>query len=107
VARYLVSVALVSRAIGGLGLGTLTVNILGSMLLGFLAGWGRQWVIALLAIGFCGGFTTFSTFSLEVFNMLRIGNLKGAALYAVVSMVVCALAVWAGFSIGMKIDRVA
>ena len=53
--------------------GTLLVNVLGSFLLGLLAGWdGRpDWVMPLLGVGLCGGLTTFSTHALEVAQSWR------------------------------------
>ncbi|MDQ7803353.1 fluoride efflux transporter CrcB [Amycolatopsis sp. A133] len=69
--------------------GTLTVNIAGSFILGFLSGWllhGAEpsSVRALVAVGFCGGLTTFSTFGYETVRLF----LEKTRLYAVLNVVV-------------------
>ncbi|MDX3190096.1 fluoride efflux transporter CrcB [Streptomyces sp. MN03-5084-2B] len=69
--------------------GTLTVNIAGSFILGFLSGWllhGAEpsSVRALVAVGFCGGLTTFSTFGYETVRLF----LEKTRLYAVVNVLV-------------------
>lgn len=71
---------------------TLTVNVLGSLAMGLLAGWlarhgegGEQWRL-LLGVGVLGGFTTFSAFSLEVALMIERGTLAQAALYIALSL---------------------
>ncbi len=82
-------------------LGTFLVNVLGSLLLGFLAALcighaepsRRQWYL-LLGTGFCGGFTTFSTFSLETYELMRDGKLGPALLYACGSIVAGVFGVW-------------
>lgn len=73
-------------------LATLAVNVLGSILIGLL--WGRaaqmpQPLILLGVVGFCGGFTTFSAFSLETVELLRAGNYGAGLLYAGASVVLC------------------
>ena len=79
---------------------TLTINLLGSFLIGFIAqkangpsGMDPNLVL-LLKVGFCGGFTTFSTFTNESLLMLRTGQLLPLALYAGGSLVLglCAAA---------------
>lgn len=71
---------------------TLTVNVLGSLAMGLLAGWlarhgtgGEQWRL-LLGVGVLGGFTTFSAFSLEVVTLAQRGAMGQAALYIVLSL---------------------
>jgi CrcB protein len=68
----------------------------GSLLLGFLAVlWekNRMWYL-LLGTGFCGGFTTFSTFSLETWELLKSDRLVAASGYALGSVVAGVFGVW-------------
>lgn len=80
----------------------LTINVLGSVLLGLvLAGeWSHPRARLLLhdgaAIGFCGGLTTFSTFSLEVVNLVRDGHVATAVTYGVLSISLSIAGVVAG-----------
>ena len=81
---------------------TLCVNVLGAFLIGLIAAWGAKnsdldpRLILLLKTGVCGGFTTFSTFSLESFDLLGGGHTGMALLYMILSAVLCLLAVFAG-----------
>lgn len=92
---------LIGLAINGI-VATLVVNIIGSLLLGFLAGIfylksGINPLLKLaLTIGFCGGFTTFSTFSLEALELIKQSNFTSAVLYIILSVVVCLVAVFMG-----------
>ena len=91
VARYLVSLAM--KGIGkGFPWATLTVNLLGCLLIGLLWGFlsrnateSSSWGL-FLTVGLCGGFTTFSTFSKEALTMLQAGQIGGFATYIIVSV---------------------
>ena len=80
--------------------GTLIANVGGCFLLGWLSRMapGSEMVRMLLMTGFCGGFTTFSTFSADAVRLLRAGNYGPAAAYIALSVVTCiafaALGMW-------------
>jgi len=84
--------------------GTLIINVTGSFIIGFFATStspdGRFLVAPSLRtfvmIGFCGGYTTFSSFSLQTLNLARDGEWLYAGANAVASLVLCLLAVWLG-----------
>jgi CrcB protein len=81
--------------------GTFTVNVLGSLLIGLLVGFVSKGVLSpdmklLLITGFCGGFTTFSTYANESFGMMKAGDVLQTALYVGASVVIGILAVWGG-----------
>ena len=87
-------------------LGTLFVNVTGSFVIGLFfaltSPGGRllispEWRI-FVTVGFCGGFTTFSSFSLQTLILLREGEWLYGGLNAVGSLVGCMLAVWLGFA---------
>ncbi|WP_338466702.1 fluoride efflux transporter CrcB [Novosphingobium sp. ZN18A2] len=88
---------------------TLTVNVVGSLVMGLLTGWlarhgdpGETWRL-LIGVGMLGGFTTFSSFSLEMALLVERGLPAMAALYAGVSV----LAGIAGLFLGLIVMRVA
>lgn len=103
VARFLLGSLLQQRAGGSFPVGTLLVNITGSLALGFLLEYAlatpaiSREVRALLTTGFCGGYTTFSTFSYETAKLLEDGDYRRAALYVVLSVVVSLLGTFLGF----------
>lgn len=93
--------------------GTLVVNVLGSFLIGLLATLsdpdGRLLMSPTLRqffmIGLFGGFTTFSSFSLQVLNLVRDGQWLTASLYIVGSVALCLVGVWLGHGLGVAINR--
>jgi CrcB protein len=99
-ARYLTDVG-VQRAHGtDFPWGTWTVNVVGSFVLGLVAAAGSTWVVTLVGTGFCGGFTTLSTFGYETVRLsekgrtdLAVGNVV-ASLAA--GLVAGALGWWLG-----------
>ena len=110
VARYLVSLALHGTAVAAVPLGTLAVNVVGSFVIGLIGGLsasGHTDVGAgfrlLLTTGFCGGFTTFSTFVNEAFCTARSGEVIGAAVYVGAGVVLGLLAVAAGWQLARAV----
>ena len=111
VARYLVSLAL--AALPGLPWATLFVNATGSFIIGFYATLSgpdgrifagarqRQFVMT----GFCGGYTTFSAFSLETFMLFRAGMSWTGWAYIAVSVACWLLAVWLGHMLAVRLNR--
>lgn len=103
-ARYAMSGVIASTFGETFPWGTLLVNVSGSFLIGFFAtltatdgrvfvsGTTRQFVMA----GLCGGFTTFSSFSLQTLNLLRDDEWLAAGGNVVGSVVACLVAVWLG-----------
>ncbi len=81
---------------------TLSVNIIGSLILGFAVAlfWNKapmhDTLKLAITVGFCGGLTTFSTFSWETFDLIKQGDYLLAFLYTVVSVLVCVLAISLG-----------
>lgn len=86
----------------GIPYGTFTANILGSLLIGIILGIAAKNETLssnqtlLLATGFCGGFTTFSTFAYENHILLKSGDFASFALYTIFSFVIGFLAVFFG-----------
>lgn len=80
---------------------TLTVNLAGSFLIGVLLRYVEHHSPAYLAgvVGFCGGFTTFSTFSLETVRLLREGHSATAWSYVGLSLLLCLGATFLGMTI--------
>ena len=106
VSRFLLS-SFAYRLLGsGFPYGTLCVNVLGSLLIGFIMQVGlstdiipQQLRIA-MTVGFLGAFTTFSTFSYETLNYIQEGVWGMALLNIAANVIVCLLAVFAGIIIG-------
>ena len=93
--RYWLSTAVQGRTVSVFPYGTLTVNVVGSLLIGFLyillierLAVGPA-VRAFMLIGVLGAFTTFSTFSMETLNLMESGHLGKALVNMLVSVIVC------------------
>ena len=92
---------------------TLFVNVSGSFAIGLLAALAtadaKPLVVgdarAFLMIGVLGGFTTFSSFSLETLNLARTGQLAAAGWNVAASLVLCLMGVWLGFLAGGAFNR--
>jgi CrcB protein len=93
----------------GFPFGTLAVNVLGSLAMGFLYVLFLERMSAspelraALLIGFLGAFTTFSTFSIETLNLLEQAELVKAGLNMLLSVGACILACWFGLIIGRQL----
>ncbi len=112
VTRYWLG-GVVARAVGEtFPWGTLVINVTGSFVIGFFAiltgpdgrvfvgSTGRQFVM----VGLCGGYTTFSAFSLQTLNLLNDGEFAYAFAYMASSVALCLLAVWAGAVLAASIN---
>ncbi len=110
-ARYLASLLILP--VSGFPLATLFVNVTGSFIIGFygtLSGPdGRLFATAeqrqFVMTGFCGGYTTFSSFSLETVRLLRAGLTETAFLNIAVSVVAWLDAVWLGYAAAARPNR--
>lgn len=93
----------------GFPYGTLTVNVVGSLLMGFCYVFmiermdvSIEWRAGLM-IGLLGAFTTFSTFSIETLNLLESGEQMKAALNILLSVTLCILGCWIGMIVGRNV----
>ena len=83
--------------------GTFAVNVTGSLALGFLGRYfapphGSHPVFLLMTVGFCGGYTTFSTFTLDLFTLVERGDSLRAATYVLGTVAVSYAALIAGYA---------
>lgn len=101
-ARYGLS-AWMNSLTGVFPLGTLLVNVTGCALFGIGLGlserqvWFSEQLQALVFVGVLGAFTTFSTFSYETLQLLRMDNVAGALAYTATSVLAGLLALWLGY----------
>ncbi len=104
VLRYALSLAIPTNKAHDFPWPTFTANVLASALLGVLLAWTLrspldQRIRLFLMVGLCGGFSTFSTFSKEVFLLIERGTYFAALSYALASVVVCVLAIAIAYTI--------
>lgn len=102
VSRFLVTTALAGK-LGNFPLGTLAANVLGSLLMGLVIGIlaGRADSVRLfVAVGFLGGFTTFSSFSAETLALIQNGQIFSASANVVVSVAAGLIACAVGLKLG-------
>lgn len=99
--RYLTALLLARHYTGSIPLATLVVNLVGCFLIGLLIGLcsDTSHLRLLFITGFCGGFTTFSTFTAESYSMFREGSYGLALLYIAGSVLIGLLALWLGLSL--------
>jgi CrcB protein len=103
--RYWLSGALARRYGESFPFGTLVVNVTGCFLIGVLffvfeaRGASVETARAVVLVGLLGGFTTFSSYGLQTFTLLREGALGHAALYVVASNLLGLLLVWGGYAL--------
>jgi CrcB protein len=113
VARFLVSVVSVSQFGDGFPWGTLFVNVTGSFAIGFyaaLTGPGGRLIASprqrqFVMVGICGGYTTFSAFSLETLRFVQSGKTQTAFIYLLVSAVTWIASVWIGYAWAARLNR--
>ncbi|MDP4119079.1 MAG: fluoride efflux transporter CrcB [Bacillota bacterium] len=84
---------------------TLLINIAGALVIGIIAALASKMnveknLLLFLKTGLCGGFTTFSTFSLDTYNLFKNGHVGVAAIYVVLSVFLCLAVVFAGEIVG-------
>lgn len=105
VARFVLATAVQARSGGAFPSGTLLVNVSGSLLLGFLLRYAlgstaiSPEVRAMLTTGFCGGYTTFSTFSYETVALIEDGDYRRAGSYVTASVALSLLGTLGGFAL--------
>lgn len=103
--RYLTSVGVNKYFPAIFPWATLTVNVIGCLIIGIVLGFCEQRQLIgsdlknFLVAGFCGGYTTFSAFASENLHLFQSGNSLTAFLYIAVSVLAGLLAVWLGFSL--------
>lgn len=111
--RYLLSAAVAARWGDAFPWGTITVNVLGSFGIGLFAGVTASEGLVLVApsvrvfvmVGIFGGFTTFSSFSLQTLSLVQDGEWLAAAGNVLFSVALCLIAVWLGHAGAMVLNN--
>jgi len=105
IARFLVQKLNLNWQVLSIPMGTLTVNVLGSLLIGFIIGVsGKSEIISpglrlFLMVGICGGFTTFSSFTAENMTLMQNGQFATVLIYTGLSILLGFLAVYLGYTL--------
>ncbi|MBO0721981.1 MAG: fluoride efflux transporter CrcB [Blastocatellia bacterium] len=108
IARYWLGGFISSRLPMQFPLGTFIINATGSFIIGFFLTMVSQRITInpnwrfLIAVGFVGAYTTFSTFEYETFKLIEDGNILIAALNVILSLTLCFIAVWLGVTAARK-----
>jgi|SRR5882724_5254647 len=117
VARYWCSLMAAAKVGGSFPWGTIMVNIIGSFLIGAAMGGleaGGRWQVSpvvrdfvnqFFMIGVLGGYTTFSSFSLQTLNLLREQHWMEAGINVMLSVALCLVAVWLGYVLSVVLSR--
>ena len=110
VLRYTLGGAVQRFSARGFPVGTLAVNVIGCVIIGLvmqrlLNQQTHPAARAFLIVGFCGGFTTFSTFSAETVGLMLGGEMGRATIYVVLSVLLCLAATWGGMNVAKAFVR--
>lgn len=109
VSRYYLASAIQQRLGASFPWGTFAINITGSLLLGFLIRYAMATpaisaeMRAMLTVGFCGGYTTFSSYSYETMVLIDEGQAGRAVVYSLSSVVLALIATFAGFILAREL----
>ena len=109
VSRYYLSAAVQHRMGSTFPWGTLLINVTGSLILGFIMRYALSTqsvsveLRVLLTTGFCGGYTTFSTYSYEIATLIEDGQIGRAGTYALASVVVALAGTFGGFALAREV----
>jgi fluoride exporter len=111
VARYWLSNAMAAAIGFGFPWGTLLINVLGSFVIGFFGTLTVEVprfnvppeIRVFVMVGICGGFTTFSAFSLQTVELARVGEWQRASWYVAASVALCLLVCWLGIVAALAI----
>ncbi|MBL1074788.1 CrcB family protein [Nocardia sp. 2] len=103
-ARFLADRAVARRFASVFPLGTLVVNVTGSLILGALIGAGaNHWLLATVGVGFCGALTTFSTFGYETVRLVEEGAYSYAVANVVIGVAASLAAAFGGAFLGQQV----